>query len=195
MRASPVVIASVFVLLILGALVAAVSQEPGGPTPWLHVEIANDAPGTENGGITLPVGAVMAVLSMAPNTVVENGQLQVGPEHGVSVGALRDVWRELRRVGDSEVVSMQHGNVSVQLELMGERVDVRVAERVAEDDKSDVTRVDVPAAVLDALLSGDGETLNIDAALETLSTLRGDIVHVTENDREIRVWIDEMADQ
>jgi hypothetical protein len=167
------------------------TQELGEPKPWLHVEIANSDPGSENGGVNLPLGAVTAVLSMAPNTVVANGQLQVGPEHGVSVSALRDLWHELRDVGDTEFVTLQQGETNVRVARVGERVEVRVAEEAG----TETVRADIPVAVLDALLSGVGETLNIDAAVETLGTLRGDIVHVTEKDRQIRVWVDESADQ
>ena len=45
--------------------------------------------------------------------------------------------------------------------------------------------------VVDALLSGEGDALNIRAAIDQLSTLRGEMVRVIESDNNIRVWIDE----
>ena len=45
--------------------------------------------------------------------------------------------------------------------------------------------------MVDALLSGDGDTLNIGAAVEELSMLRGELVRVIESDNNIRIWIDE----
>ena len=52
-------------------------------------------------------------------------------------------------------------------------------------------RVEVPVVVLDALLSGEGELLNVRAAIEALSPLRGEVVRVMGAGNNIRVWIDE----
>ena len=71
----------------------------------------------------------------------------------------------------------------------GDQIVVRV-----EGDNENL-RVDLPLALVDALLSGDGETLNVAAALDQLSTLRGDIVRVTEDERQIRVWVDQQSVQ
>ena len=45
--------------------------------------------------------------------------------------------------------------------------------------------------MVDALLSGDGDLLDIRAALEELSTLDGEVVRVVEPDSNIRIWIDD----
>lgn len=185
MRTHARLVAVLTVTVMLGALITVVAQEPA---PWLHVQIESGNDGG-NVGVNLPLGAVIGVLSMVPNSVVHNGQLEVGPEHGVSVSAVRDVWHELRSVGDAEFVTVQHGDATIRIALVGDRVEVRV------EEPTETVRADVPAVVLDALLSGQDETLNIDAALDTLDTLRGEVVHVAETDRQIRVWIDEIATQ
>ena len=58
-------------------------------------------------------------------------------------------------------------------------------------DGGETAEMRLPVAVVDALLSGDGDTLDLRAAVEQLGRLRGDIVRVREDDRSIRVWIDE----
>lgn len=58
-------------------------------------------------------------------------------------------------------------------------------------DAAEEVRVEIPVPVVDALLSGEGDTLNIQAALEELSMLRGELVRVIESDNNIRIWIDE----
>ena len=50
--------------------------------------------------------------------------------------------------------------------------------------------VEVPVSLVDALLSGEGDTVNIRAAVAELQKKRGDIVTVTEPDTTVRVWID-----
>jgi len=48
-----------------------------------------------------------------------------------------------------------------------------------------------PRPFVDALFSGDGDTLNIEDALSELSKERGDIVRVDDGETKVRIWIDE----
>ena len=75
----------------------------------------------------------------------------------------------------------------------GDIILVNVTDRDGSGD--DAVRVEIPVLVVDALLSGDGDTLNIRAAVDELSTLRGELVRVIESDNNIRVWIDERPTQ
>ena len=56
-------------------------------------------------------------------------------------------------------------------------------------------RVEVPVSLVDAFLSGEGEEGNIEAAVAELQKRRGDIVRVKDDDRNVRVWIDEQNTQ
>ena len=56
-------------------------------------------------------------------------------------------------------------------------------------------QVRVPVSVVDALLSGSGETLDVRAAIQELASLRGEMVQVDHPDGRIRVWIDESPTQ
>ena len=179
-------LAIVAAVLLLG--VTAVAQEAQEPQPWLHVQVQGEGADGQNVGINLPLRAVGALLQMAPDTVISEGQLRIG-QHGLAVSDIRQMWQELRNAGDTEFVTAQQGDQMVRVARVGERIIVRIE----EDDRT--VRADLPVAVVDALLSGDGETLNITAALEELSTLRGDIINVTEEKRQIRVWIDDVAEQ
>lgn len=157
---------------------------------WLHVHIEGAADEGERMALNLPLGAVGAVLAMAPRGMVSSdGQLVIPEEHGVSVSELRTMWRELMAAGDSEFVTMQRADQSVRVARTGEQVQVRVT------GPEETVSVDLPVAVVDALLSGEGDTLNLSAALDELRELRGDIVRVVEQRRQIRVWVDEQAEQ
>ncbi|MEZ5392694.1 MAG: hypothetical protein R2724_07385 [Bryobacterales bacterium] len=68
----------------------------------------------------------------------------------------------------------------------GQLIQVRVEDR--KGDAPEQVRVDIPVDVVDALLSGEGEELNLRAAIQQLSGRRGDIVNVTDARR--CVWID-----
>ena len=165
----------------------AVQQEP---EPWVHVEISRES--GENVNINLPLAAITAIIALAPDTVVQDGQLQLGHTHEVPVAALRDMWDGLRDVGDAEFVTIQHEGQDVRIAREGDTILVIVS---GGRDASEAVRVEIPVPVVDALLSGDGDTLNITAALQELSTLRGELVRVIEPDNNIRIWIDESPTQ
>jgi hypothetical protein len=154
------------------------------------VEISGDS-GT-NMNLNLPLAAVTAMLALAPETLVQDGQLQLGDSE-VSVAAIREMWRELRAAGDVEFVTIQQDDQDVRIARQGDMILVRVTDRDGNGDNE--VRVEIPVPVVDALLSGDGDTLNIRAAVDELSMLRGELVRVIESDNNIRVWIDESPTQ
>ena len=182
---------STALLLVMTTLVAsaatigrpATQQEP---EPWVHVDVTSDG-GTDM-NLDLPLAAVTAMLALAPETIVQNGEFQFGSSYQVPVAAIREMWRELRDVGDVEFVTIQYEGQDVRIARAGEIILVNVSDSDVDDES---VRVEIPVPVVDALLSGDGDTLNIGAAIEELSMLRGELVRVIESDNNIRIWIDE----
>lgn len=171
------------------AAVLLLAAAAGGPAPaaqgllWLHVQIENAV--GEDGGLHVPAAAVGALLRMAPDAVFEDGQFHVGAEYAPALRALRAVWRQLQAAGDGEPVTAQHEDALVRVARAGERLEVHVEYGAREAQGS------VPAAVVEALLSGAGDTLHIDAGLAALQSLPGEVVHVTEPDRRVRIWVDD----
>ncbi|MGD8816319.1 MAG: hypothetical protein PVJ51_03980, partial [Acidobacteriota bacterium] len=52
-------------------------------------------------------------------------------------------------------------------------------------------RIDVPVSVVDALLEGEGEQLNVRAALDQMIAMAdGEIVFVENGDTTVRIWIE-----
>lgn len=162
------------------------------PQSWIHVQIVGTDSADGNMALNLPLSAVSAVVSMAPEGIIDSeGRLMAAEENGVAVGDIRQMWRGIKDGGDVELVAMQQENRTVRVSRAGDQMEVRVDN--AENDET--VRIDLPVVVVDALLSGDGDTLNIPAAIEQLGQLRGDVVRVTEAARQIRVWIDEQSVQ
>ncbi len=186
---------STALLLVLATVVASAATmgrlaTQQGSEPWIHVEISGDSGADVN--LNLPLAAVTAMLALAPETIVQDGQLQLGDSE-VSVSAIREMWRELRAAGDVEFVTIQQDDQDVRIARQGDMILVNVTDRDGNGDEE--VRVEIPVPVVDALLSGDGDTLNIRAAADELSTLRGELVRVIESDNNIRVWIDESPTQ
>lgn len=157
---------------------------------WLHVQIEGKDDETGNIAVNLPLQAVGAVMAMAPDNIISpNGRLVVAEEHGVSVSDIRHVWQSVKDAGNAEFITLTAEERTVRIGRAGDQIEVRVE----HDDET--VRIDLPLVLVDALLSGEGETLDVAAAIDQLSTLRGDIVRVTEEERQIRVWVDEQSVQ
>ncbi len=173
----------------LGATNGTQAAQPG-TEPWIHIEV--DREGADHVNLNLPLAAIEAAIALAPNTIVQDGQLKLGQEHQVPVAAIRGMWQELRNVGDAEFATIKHEGNDVRIAREGETILVRVS---SEGDDGEDVRVEIPVPVVDALLSGDGNTLNVRAAIQQLSTMRGEMVRVIEANNNIRVWIDESSTQ
>jgi len=178
-------------VMFVGAVASVGTQAQQTSEPWIHVEIDRD--GDDHINLNLPLAAIEAAIALAPSSIVENGQLQLGQEHKVPVAAIRGMWEELRSVGDAEFATIQHEGNDVRIAREGDTILVRVSEE-GDDDDADV-RVEIPVPVVDALLSGEGDMLNVRAAIQELSTMRGEMVRVIEANNNIRIWIDETPTQ
>ncbi len=196
-------------------LQAAPSQQD--PQPWVHVDVS----GQTTMSLNLPLTAIEAVLAMAPEAIVDgDGQLQLGGRREIPVTAIRAAWSQLRDAGDIEIADIRDGRQSVRVAREGETILVDVTGTGDGDDAGDEgdadeggaerdeggalgrgrgfvgeVQVRVPVSVVDALLSGAGETLDVRAAIQALSALRGEMVQVIHPEGRVRVWIDESPTQ
>ena len=176
--------------LLLGVTMTAGPAGAQDTQSWLHVQIEGEGDETRNVAVNLPLQAVGAVMAMAPDHIISStGRLVVAEEHGISVSDIRQVWQSVKDAGNAEFVTVTAEERTVRIARAGDQIEVRV------ENNDETVRIDLPLALVDALLSGEGEMLNVTAAIDQLSTLRGDIVRVTEEERQIRVWVDEQSVQ
>ena len=155
--------------------------------PWLHVRV--EEPRREaKVAVNLPLSVVEAALKAAPEKVVSDGKIHLGSHrHDLSLSDLRRLWTELRATGDAELVSVEDKEETVRIARAGSLVQIRVAKSGGQEE----VHVDLPVTLVDALLSGEGESVDLRAALAEVHKLRGDIVRVKDDDSQVRVWIDE----
>lgn len=154
---------------------------------WLHVRV--EEPHRDSRvSVNLPLSVVEAALRAAPEKIACEGRIHLGRHEGPSVCELRRLWKELRATGDAELVSIDAEDETVRVARAGDLVQLRVTKA----GRREQVRVDLPVSLVDALLSGDDEGLDLAAALVEVRKLRGEIVRVSD-DREgsVRVWIDE----
>lgn len=183
--------------LVAGLLVftvGAVAAQDTGPQPWLHVQVTGEDDGAENVAVNVPLSAAEPLLALVPHRILSDGQLSLaGRDVPVNVGAMRDLWRALMEVGDTEFVAVDGDDETVRIARVGDQITVQVEDR--DEEGGETVDIQLPIVVVDALFSGNGDALNVRAAVERLGELRGDIVRVTEDERQVRIWIDEVATQ
>ena len=72
---------------------------------------------------------------------------------------------------------------------------VSVREGQGEEMGGENVDVSLPMTVVDALLSGEDDELNITAAIEALvEEGEGELVTVSGDDEKVRVWVDRIAE-
>jgi hypothetical protein len=154
---------------------------------WLHVKVEenDDTKVTVN----LPMSVVGKALPMLPEEHFSAGHMHID-EMDMSIAEMRDLWQEVRNTPDATFVTVEEGNEKVKVWKEGDYLMVSVIE-----DGGENVEVRVPARVVDALLSGEGDELNLVGALEALvDEGEGQLVTVTGDDENVRVWVDRVAE-
>lgn len=174
---------------ILAAAVLALAGARGeaqSGSAWLHVRVEEPQKHSRI-HLNLPLPVVEAVLKAAPATIASHGKIHLGPggKH-LSLADMRRMWSELKASGDVDLVTVEEKDQSVRVARKGDLVQIRVDRRGKEE-----VHVEVPVTLVDALFAGEGEELNVRAALAELQKRRGDIVRANDASSTVRVWIDE----
>lgn len=205
---------SVFTGLGLAALLAPAVAGAQTSNAWLHIRV-EEAQKASKVNVNLPMSVVEVALKATPELIEEHGKVHLGDHHGMKLADLRRMWKQLAAVGDAEFVSVESEDENVRVQRKGDLVLVYVEGRhgahkaaaekpKAEAEKGDAAkahhapeevRVELPVSLVDALLSGEGDEVNLQAAVAELQKRRGDIVRVHDNDSNVRIWIDEQNTQ
>lgn len=179
-------LSAVPVLLCLAALPAAAQEVK----PWIHVHVTEGGDSAKNVRVNLPLSVIGVALEVAPEKLVEKGRLKL-ENADLSIADMRRLWNELRSAGDVEFVNLEDGDQHVSILREAELVLIKVTD--LKNEKESKVRVEIPIGVVDALFSGEGEELNIAAAIARLQNERGDIVRVKDGEKDVRIWIDETS--
>ena len=154
---------------------------------WLHVKVEedNDTKVTVN----LPMSVVGKALPMLPAEHFNAGKMHLD-EMDMSISEMRELWQEVQATPDATFVTVEEDDETVKVWKEGGYLMVSVIE-----DGGENVEVRVPARVVDALLSGDGDELNLVGAMEALvNEGEGQLVQVTGEDETVRVWVDRVAE-
>ena len=168
-------------------LLAATAAAQG--SPWIHVEVRDTGDNSETVNVNVPFSLARIAARAIPQKALDKATEKL-EKNDISMSDIREMWAELRNAGDAELVTVDDAEQTVRIVREGDRIRVRVQ---SKDEDGEKVSVDVPVAVVDALFSGEGEELNLPAAIQELQSMRGDVVNVTDKTNTVRVWIDERS--
>lgn len=176
------------VLLLAGGAVwlgAAVGVQAQSADAWLHIRV-EESQKPSKVSVNLPLSVVEAVIEAAPEKLASKGRIHIHDEQ-LSLAEMRGIWTELKDAGDTDFVTVESDDENVRVRREGDRILVLVD----KPGRAQAVRVEAPVALVDAVLAGEGDEVNVKAAIAALRSIRGDVVHVADGDSNVRIWIDE----
>ncbi|MFQ5817931.1 MAG: hypothetical protein ACE5H2_08250 [Terriglobia bacterium] len=171
-------------LLVLVAATVALAQPAD---RWLHVRVEKSGEEPETLRVNLPLALAEAVLPAIHVDPLRGGKLKLR-EIKIHEVDWRAVLEAVRAAGEGEFLTIESAHESVRVAKEGGYLIVKVRE---DEQKNQQVDVKLPFPVVEALLSGEEDELDLVAALRVLSA-HGDIELVTVKDgaETVRVWID-----
>lgn len=179
--------AAVAVLLALAVLAAAPAVAAAADAMWLHVSV-DEGEGGARVRVNLPLSMAETALAMIPEEELHNGRIQIEDED-FSLADLRRLWSQLDESPDATFVEVEEADGRVLVSKSGGYLLVKAYENDGQVD------VRIPGGVVDALLSGEGEEIDLAAAIRALAEFgAGELVTVHDDATQVRVWVDNLSE-
>lgn len=177
--------------LVAALAFAAASPAAAAPDLWLHVEVHETGGENANIKVNLPVSLIESMLPMIEGaSEIEDGRIVID-DADVSVDDLRRVLDSLHGSPDATFAEVETDTERIVFFKDGPYL------RVETDATAEGTeiRARFPVVVLEALVSGTGNELDVAAALRALADHgAGELVTVRDRDATVRVWIDDLPE-
>jgi hypothetical protein len=189
-RTRTVLLALALLALPAAAATAAEALQAGQGKRWVHLAVDEGGDGARV-RVNLPLALVERVAEMVPAEARGHARLVVGDEE-LTAPELRAIWRSLERGRNVRRIEVADPDETVYAWRHGDRLHLRVRD-VPYDrpwNREDV-HVTLPAAVVEALLSGGEDELDLRAAIRALAQEGdGELVTVAGDDETVRIWVD-----
>ncbi|RPI24324.1 MAG: hypothetical protein EHM61_17430 [Acidobacteria bacterium] len=171
-------------VLVLGALTVMANAQS---KQWLHVRVDSAKKGGETVNVNLPLALAETVLPLIKEKEVSGGKIRFDHHNEITTQDLRKIWASVKDQGDAEYVTVQTSDMNLRVAMEGQYLVVRT-----DETSKNQVQVTLPAKVVDALLSGPEDTLDLLAAVRALSESgTRELVSIKDDDTNVKVWIDD----
>lgn len=164
------------------------SQSSTSGERWLHVRVINTNAKGETVRVNVPLDLAEKVLPAIDHDRFHNGHVRIGDVdcNGVDIRAILNA---VSTAKDGEFVTIQKQDADVSVAKKEGYLLVHVHDK--DRPKEQRVEVKVPMKVVEALLSGSKDELDVVAGLHALAK-QGDVelVSVKDEDNTVRVWVD-----
>lgn len=166
---------------------------------WVHVKVEEGGTQGETVRINLPLSLAEKVLPAIHTEKLCDGKVKVS-KVDVHDLDLRAVMEALRTAPDNEFITVESQHENVRVAKAGGNLLIKVREnketagtkaKTETKTRAETVNVTIPIPVVEALLSGAQDELDILAAVRALGAV-GDTVLVSVDDQhsKVRIWVD-----
>jgi hypothetical protein len=157
---------------------------------YLHVRVVEAGERGETVRVNLPLALAEAVLPAIKVNQLQNGKLRVHHAHieDVDLHAILDA---VRKAKDGEFVTVDSTRENVRVAKQAGYLLVEVREQDKDGKERNKVDVKLPLTVMEALLSGGKDELDLLAAIRALAKHGdADLVSVKDRNTTVRIWVD-----
>lgn len=177
------------------ALLVAAAAGPAQAIQWLHVHVDEKGADPNKVRVNIPVSMVQAILPVIEEEEFYHGRVRIDKDDidGVYV---RAILKAVSEAEEGEYITVESWNKDKREEVRVAKQGGNLLVRVREEGENPAT-VDIrmPITVVEALLEGGDDELNVLAAVEALGKAgRGEIIVTDSEDYTmVRVWVDQTS--
>lgn len=178
-------------LALLAAVLAAPTRAE--EQRWLHVNVQEEGEDGARIELNLPIDLVHKAVPLVESSTGQ-GRIEIGDE-GFDSRELKELLRELERSPDGVYVKVDDRGDRVRVSRRGTLLLIQVEETGGSGSRVDAR---IPMRIVSALASGEGDELNVTAALEALAeSADGELITVSDDDgrTQVRIWVDARDEQ
>lgn len=178
-----VILAAAFVT----SSVMAQTAQTAPPERWLHVRVDKTGGDGETVRVNVPLSLAEKVLPAINSREFRDGRLRLGNRDFDRVD-LRAILAAIKETRDGEFVTVESNREKVRVSKSQGYLLVKVEEQKGKQTKADIK---IPMSVVEALLSGASDELNLVAGIRALAA-HGDavLVEVRDGNESVRIWVD-----
>lgn len=191
--------ALVCTLMVTTAVVGAAGPQAAttGTEKWLHVSVNSNSPDGERVRVNVPLSLAEKVLGAINKDKLQAGKIRIhqAEMNGIDLKAILEAVKTSR---DGEFVTVEGKRQNVRVAKEGGHLLVKAEETKTRQDKDGNStqrkeKVDVrlPMSVVDALLSGGTNELDLLAAVRALAAYGEGVLVTAEDGKDtVRIWVD-----
>jgi len=184
-------VAGTLVLAVLaGAASLRAQTQSGTNDAWIHVRVESHEAKGGNVRVNMPLSLAEAILPSIHNDKLDNGRIRIGNlnVNGVDV---RAILAAVSQAQDGEFVTVQTEDSDVKVSKKDGILIVHVLNHDKNKPTPTQVEVRVPMPVVQALLSSNGNDLDVLAGIKALAhQSASELVSVEDGNEHVRIWVD-----